>query len=93
MKELIEKLKEAVTKNMNIATAIRKEMPEKSFFFFKQAELMSKAVDGLKRNIPEPAEIEGGGASYFYVCGDCHGIVDSLDKYCRHCGRKIDWGK
>ena len=38
MKELIEKLKEAVDKSMNIATAIRREAPEQSFFFFQQAD-------------------------------------------------------
>ena len=93
MEELIEKLNAAVTKSMDVATAIRMEMPEQSFFFFQQAELMSKAVEELKRNIPEPVETECGGTMWFFVCGDCHGIVDTKDKYCRHCGRKIDWGK
>ena len=38
---------------------------------------------------PESAEIEGGGSTWFYVCGECHGAIDSWDNYCKHCGRKI----
>ena len=40
---------------------------------------------------PVEPEIEGGGYSWFYVCGECHGSINSYDKYCRHCGREIDW--
>ena len=38
---------------------------------------------------PVPAEIEGGGSTWWYVCGDCHGSLDPSDLYCKHCGRKI----
>ena len=50
-----------------------------------------KAAEELKGRIPIPAEIEGGDKSYFYVCGECHGNIGSLDKFCRHCGHPIDW--
>jgi hypothetical protein len=37
------------------------------------------------------AEMEGGGSTWFFVCGECHTAIDSKDKYCRECGRKIIW--
>ena len=38
---------------------------------------------------PVEREMEGGGSTWWYVCEECHGPIDSNDKYCRHCGRKI----
>lgn len=38
---------------------------------------------------PVPAEIEGGGSVWWYVCGECHGSIDSWDHYCKHCGRSV----
>ena len=40
---------------------------------------------------PVPAELEGGGSSWWYVCGDCHGAIGLNDHYCKHCGRKVSW--
>ena len=37
------------------------------------------------------AEIEGGGTSWWFVCGECHTAIDNKDNYCRECGRKIVW--
>lgn len=45
----------------------------------------------LERDKPVEAEIEGGGHTWFFVCGECHGAIDSNDKFCRHCGSVIDW--
>ena len=37
-------------------------------------------------------EIEGDARStWFYVCGECHSAVDTGDKYCHECGRRIIW--
>jgi hypothetical protein len=47
----------------------------------------------IDREKPIAAEIEGGGHTWWHVCGECHGTIDTPDKYCRHCGRLIDWGK
>ena len=55
----------------------------------KHEELLSK--DKPNQGEPAEAEIEGGGSSWFYVCGDCHGIIDWKDAYCHHCGRKVKW--
>lgn len=46
--------------------------------------------DLLTANTAE-AEIEGGGLTWFFVCGECHTAIDSNDKYCRQCGRGIVW--
>lgn len=35
------------------------------------------------------AELEGGGSSWWYVCGECHGVIGDWDTYCKHCGRRI----
>jgi hypothetical protein len=45
----------------------------------------------LQTQIETPAEIEGGGHTWFYVCGDCHGVIEMNDKFCRHCGTAISW--
>ena len=37
------------------------------------------------------AEIEGGGSSWWYVCGECHTAIDTSDRFCRQCGRMIKW--
>ena len=92
MDELIRQLTEAAGKNIDIATAIRTEAPEKSFYFWKMADLMEKAIGGLKRNIPQEMETEGGGSSWsswWYVCPECHGAIDSQDHFCRHCGQAV----
>ena len=45
----------------------------------------------LTKQIAKPAEVEGGGSTWFYVCGECHGQIDERDRFCRHCGNKIGW--
>lgn len=44
----------------------------------------------LARAKPVDAEIEGGGLTWYFVCGECHGYIDSRDKFCRHCGYAIN---
>jgi hypothetical protein len=52
---------------------------------------MEMAAELLARDIPASAEIEGGGHTWFYVCGKCHGAINRGDKFCRHCGNAISW--
>ena len=40
---------------------------------------------------PVPAELEGGGSTWWYVCGECHTAIDTKYKFCRECGRRISW--
>ena len=89
MEELIRQLAEAAGKNIDIATAIRTEAPETSFYFWKMADLMEKAIGGLRRNIPQEIETEGGGLSWYFVCPECHGAIDEKDHFCRYCGQAV----
>lgn len=45
----------------------------------------------LKKHIPVEYEMEGDGRTpfWYWVCGECHGQIDSNDLYCRHCGQVI----
>ena len=54
-----------------------------------EKDLLADVLAVLKDQEEVDAEIEGGGSSWWYVCGDCHGAIDSSDRYCRHCGRRI----
>lgn len=38
---------------------------------------------------PVPVEIEGGGHTWFEVCGECHGSLQSWWKFCPECGRGV----
>lgn len=51
---------------------------------------LAEAEDTIMMN-PVPAEIEGGGCNWWYVCGECHSSLNSIDKYYHECGRKIKW--
>lgn len=47
------------------------------------------AEELLTRMIPKETEMEGGGPTWWYVCPECHGAVDSRDHFCRHCGQAL----
>lgn len=52
---------------------------------------LKDAVSEIRKRIPVPAELEGGGRTWWEVCGDCHGIINQADNYCKHCGRPVAW--
>lgn len=72
----------------DMAKKTREEDPSLSYKWFTYSEACRKAA---QRETPERPELEGGGAMWFFVCGDCHGALESHDLYCRHCGRRLDW--
>lgn len=37
------------------------------------------------------AEIEGGGMTWFFVCGNCHTSLNEHANFCHECGRRIKW--
>ena len=51
--------------------------------------LLTDALALLKDQEPVEPELEGGGSSWWHVCGECHGAIDASDRYCKHCGRRI----
>lgn len=38
-----------------------------------------------------PVEIEGGGTTWWYICGECHGSINPRDEICPHCKRVLLW--
>jgi len=52
--------------------------------------LCSDALELLKGKEVK-VEIEGGGSTWFYVCGECHTSASKHSKYCRECGRMLIW--
>ena len=61
--------------------------------YFPDTMLKHGRCELLKEREPLEPELEGGGSSWWYVCGECHGAIDEHDAYCRHCGRKVKAGK
>lgn len=37
------------------------------------------------------AEIEGGGYTWFYVCSECHGAINYMERICPHCQADVIW--
>jgi len=60
-------------------------------FRCKSQDMKEDALALLKEKDPVEPEWEGGGSHYWHVCGECHGVINSIDSYCRHCGRRIKW--
>ena len=48
-----------------------------------------EAIEELNKRMPKEKEMEGGGSSWWYVCPECHGAIDSQDHFCRHCGQAV----
>lgn len=89
VEELIRQLEEIKTAFHEIAVDLRETNQKISYESFQISEVSGKAIDGLRRNIPEEMEMEGGGTSWWYVCPECHGAIDNRDSYCRHCGQAV----
>lgn len=54
-----------------------------------QYDALARMIDELLEAQETEPELEGGGSTWWYVCGECHGAIDKRDAYCRHCGRKL----
>jgi len=39
----------------------------------------------------EPGCYEGVCKIGYFECENCHGLIDSGDKFCKNCGQAIDW--
>lgn len=73
-----------------MARALRETDQKKSYESFQTSEILRTAAENLQQD-PVKAETEGGGSSWWQVGGECHTMIDTKDKFCRECGRKIDW--
>ena len=36
-------------------------------------------------------EMEGGGSTWWYVCGECHGAINYQADICPHCKAVLSW--
>ena len=90
IKNLIEDLKTVEGVLLKAAKAERDGDQRLSYCLFWDSETCKKAAEELKGLIPVKREIEGGGTTWFYVCEECHGQVDSRDRFCRHCGHPLE---
>ena len=45
----------------------------------------------MSERIHAEAEMEGGGSTWWYVCGECHGAINYQADTCRHCGAILSW--
>ena len=48
-------------------------------------------IDEVAQPKEAEVEIEGGWPEWWFVCGECHVQVSSMDIYCGTCGRRLDW--
>ena len=53
-------------------------------------ECVEDILELLKEQEKAKVETEGD-LSWWFVCGECHTALDTRDKYCRQCGRELDW--
>ena len=89
-KELIRNLKDIEKAFLELARETTGPKPETiSWTAFQISETAGKAAEGLKRNVPQEMEIEGGGTTWWHVCPECNGAIDSQDRFCRHCGQAV----
>lgn len=72
---------------MDMEIVINGLMKLKEYLPSTMWEPINNAIAILQKQEPCVIEIEGGGPSWWYVCEECHGSVDSSDSFCRHCGR------
>ena len=90
-KDLIRELKEIQTSFLSLARNITGPEPnEASWTAFKRSETCRKAAEELMRYIPQKIEREGSGYNWWDVCPECHGMIDSRDFFCRHCGQAVE---
>lgn len=88
--EMIEGLESIQSFYLELARGVREGMPDSSVRFWNASEVAKKAAQELKKQIPQEIEMEGGGSTWWYVCPECHGAIDSRDHYCRHCGQAVN---
>jgi len=86
--ELIRKT-EAVKEFLEELARITRDQRERSYRFFAASKVIGKAINEIKKQVPQEMELEGGGHSWWYVCPECHGEIDDSDHYCRHCGQAV----
>lgn len=81
--------RERVIKRLNIQ--IQNAHRENNDFAYIPVGTAKLIVELLEKQAVKP-DWEGGGAMYWDVCGECHTAIARQDRYCKQCGKEIDWG-
>ena len=89
--EKIRKLEDAAKDAAELSAELRTVFQGTSFQCFRWSELMKEAAEDEKQRTPVRAELEGGGSTWWNVCGDCHTAISTGDRFCRQCGRPLIW--
>lgn len=89
--QMIENLKAIEGYFTRMAIGLRESDPKESFRMFKCSEVCGKAAEELQAGENVEPEFEGGGHSWWWVCGECRTMIDERDKFCRECGRRLKW--
>ena len=85
-----EKVINCLTDIENIMIARQDICPREELqYWIELQEGVADALDLLKEQEPVEPELEGGGSSWWHVCGECHGMIEVRDNFCKHCGRRI----
>lgn len=82
----IEKIKKQLTTQIAVAQELN------SPFAFMSVGAVKELLNVIEAQTPTEAELEGGGCSWWYVCGNCHTSVNENDNYCRECGKMLHFG-
>lgn len=88
MAELKAELTNIADHFMILATEQRDKDQGISYQAFHVSEICRQAAENLQQD-PVKAELEGGGHTWWYVCEECRTAIDTKDKFCRECGRRI----
>jgi len=91
--EKIEKIISGLTAMKEVfeeqARKLRDTEPEDSFSAFRMSCICEDAAEKLQRDIPQEMELEGGGNSWWFLCPECRGEVNSRDMFCWACGQAL----
>lgn len=88
VKNLKEHLQTQIRKAKSLSSKWVYILEEEAETCLKLAEAEEEILRGSEA---ADAEIEGGGSTWWYVCGECHTAIDPRDKYCKECGKRIRW--
>ena len=66
------------------------EMREAAWDALRAIEAVIVRMDPARPNQTEVKEFDE--ICYLYTCGVCDAPIDRVDRYCRHCGKKVAWG-
>lgn len=83
---------------MEIGTAIEilkndihADVPRAAVTARKHDEAVKKAIEALKKQIPEKVKESAFGNVSYYKCPECGEISGVNAEYCSCCGQKLEW--